>query len=536
MASELPSHIQAAIKCGPVPVLRDWRSLASEQLTRAERAMRFCERYGIVPEGKLRGQNIVLADFQQAFFYAVFDNPRRTRRAYLSMARKNSKTATIALILLVFLIGPEAVQNSRLSSGAMSREQAAEVFNYAAKMIRASAALAGLCRIVDSGKRIIGLPMNVEYKALSAEGKTAHGGSPLLLILDEAGQIKGPSSEFVDALETSQGAYEGEALFIVISTQAPTDSDLLSIWLDDAERSQDPAIISHLYTAEKDCDLMDRVAWQAANPALGLFRSVTDIEDQARKADRLPTDEARFRVLTLNQRVNMVALFVTAALWKLGNEAPAEFEGAVFGGLDLSATTDLTSLVLVNRRDGFLNVSPYFWMPADTVQFAARRDKAPYDVWVRQGLIKTTPGKAIDYGFVARDIGEICKGLPIEAIAFDRWRMEMLKTKLDDAEISLPTQPFGQGFQSMSPAVDALEVECLNETIRHGGHPVLAMCAANAVIRSDPAGNRKLDKDRSYGRIDGMVALAMALAIETRPREKVPSSPWDDPNYKYEAA
>lgn len=486
--------------------------------------MRFVERYCMVPEGTLRGKPVKLADFQEAFFYSVFDNSKRTRRAYLSIARKNSKTATIAFILLLFLVGPEAVQNSRLNSGAMSRDQAAEVFNYAAKMIRLSPELSAVTRVVDSSKRIHGLLMDVEYKALSAEGKTAHGGSPLLLILDEAGQITGPSSDFVDALETSQGAYDGEAIFIVISTQAPTDADLFSTWLDDAERSQDEGIVSHLYTAPDDCELDDPAAWQAANPALGLFRSRQDVEDQARKAMRLPSEEARFRVLTLNQRVNLVNLFCAPSVWKECRGEPDVFEGPIYGGLDLSGTTDLTAFVLVNRRNGILSVRPYFWMPEANVADAAKRDKAPYDLWVRKGLLKTTPGPVIDYAFVARDIGQIVSGLDVVKVAFDRWRMDRLQARLDEQGVNLPLEPFGQGYASMSGAVDALEAELLKGTLRHGGHQVLAMCSSHAVSISDPAGNRKLDKSKSTGRIDGMVALAMAVAIESSGGEAVTKS------------
>src|SRR5690606_14651364 len=139
---------------------------------------------------------ILLAEFQKQFIRDVYDNPNGTRRAILSVARKNGKSALIAGILLAHLVGPEAVQNSQIVSGAMSRDQAALVFNLACKMINLNPALADLIHIIPSSKRLIGKPMNVEYKALAAEGKTAHGLSPVLAILDEVGQIKGPRSDF----------------------------------------------------------------------------------------------------------------------------------------------------------------------------------------------------------------------------------------------------------------------------------------------------------------------------------------------------
>jgi phage terminase large subunit-like protein len=357
----------------------------------------------------------------------------------------------------------------------------------------------------------------------------------VLAILDEVGQVKGPQDAFIDAITTAQGAHE-KPLLIAISTQAPTDADLFSIWLDDAERSGDPAIVSHVYTAPEDCALDDEEAWKAANPAIGLFRSRRDVEEQAAQALRMPSAENTFRVLTLNQRVNMVAAFVSPGVWKAGNGAPGELDGAVYGGLDLSATTDLTALVLTCRVGSELFVRSFFWMPLDSVAEASRRDKAPYDVWVREGLLRTTPGKVIDYDYVAKDIGEICSGLSIAKIGFDRWRMDRMQQALQRQGVELPLEPFGQGYMSMSPALDALEADLLKECVRHGGHPVLAMCAANAVAVSDPAGNRKLDKAKATGRIDGLVALAMAEGVEAMMQEAVPVSPWDDPNFSLVSA
>jgi phage terminase large subunit-like protein len=496
-------------------------------VTRGERVCQFIARYCKVPDGAKVGQPIELAKFQRDFILAIYDSPTQVRRAYLAIARKNGKSALIACILLAHLVGPEAKLNAQIVSGARSREQAAVVFNLARKMVELSPELSKIVRIVPSGKRLIGLTMNTEYRALAAEGTTAHGLSPVLAILDEVGQVRGPQDDFIDAITTAQGAHE-DPLLIAISTQAPTDADLFSIWLDDAERSADPAIVSHVYRAPEGCELHDEKAWRAANPALDLFRSRRDVEEQALQAKRMPASENTFRVLTLNQRVNMVSAFVSPGVWKLGNEAPGELTGLqVYGGLDLSATTDLTALVLTGRKDSLLHVHPFFWMPEDMVAEASRRDRAPYDVWVRDGLLKTTPGKVIDYDFVARDVGLICAGLNIARIGFDRWRMDRMQGALDRQSVDLPLEPFGQGFKSMSPALDALESDLLNGIVRHGRHPVLAMCAANAVAVPDPAGNRKLDKAKATGRIDGLVALAMAEGIEAMNAETfVPVDDW----------
>ena len=481
-------------------------------MTRAEAIIEFIERYCLIPEGAGVGAAMVLADFQRDFIRDVYDNPAGTRRAFLTIARKNGKSGLIAALLLAHLVGPEAKRNAQLVSGAMSRDQAALVFGLASKMVQLNPRLAKLVRIVPSGKRLIGLPLNTEYRALAAEGKTAHGLSPVLAILDEIGQVRGSQSDFIDAITTSQGAH-AEPLLIAISTQAASDADLLSVWLDDAAQSKDPRIVSHVYTALEGCALDDEAAWQAANPALGIFRSLDDLREQLAQAQRMPSMENSARNLLLNQRVSTEAPFVSPDVWKANGADPVPFEGPVFAGLDLSARNDLTALVLVGKVAGVWQVFPHFWTPAEGLGERARRDRSPYDVWARQGFLRTTPGASVDYEAVAVDIAEIVAGLDLHAVAFDRWRMDIMQRELERLGLSLPLVPFGQGYKDMSPALDALEAELLNRRIAHGMHPVLTMCAANATTTKDPAGNRKLDKSRATGRIDGMQALAMALGI-----------------------
>lgn len=479
-------------------------------MTRGEAVVEFISRYILVPDGAGVGQPMVLAQFQRDFVLAVYDNPAGTRRAFLSLARKNGKTALIAALLLAHLVGPEARQNAQLVSGAMSRDQASLVFNLAAKMVQLSPRLSQVVRIVPSGKRLIGLPLNTEYKALAADGRTAHGLSPVLAILDEVGQVRGPASEFVDAITTSQGAHESP-LLLVISTQAAKDSDLLSVWLDDAKASSDPRIVCHLYTAPAGCELTDRAAWVAANPALGLFRGEDDLAEQMKQAQRMPSMENSARNLLLNQRVSTESPFVSPDVWKENGAEPEPFDGPVYGGLDLSARTDLTALVLVGKVSGVWQVHPYFWTPRQGLADRARRDREEYEVWERQGLLRATPGATVDYEFVAQEISEIVSGLDIQAIAYDRWRIDLLKKEFERIGVVLPLVPWGQGFKDMAPALDSLEAELLNGRLAHGLNPVLTMCARNATTTKDPAGSRKLDKSRQTGRIDGMQALAMAI-------------------------
>lgn len=489
-------------------------------MTRAARIIEFVERYLRVPEGRDVGKPMVLADFQKRFLIDVFDNPHGTRRAILSMGRKGGKTALIAAILAAFIVGPEARQNATAVSGALSREQASLVFRLCCLMIQQSPKLAPLVRIIPSGKRIIGLPMNVEYRAMSAEAKTAMGASPLLIIGDEWGGVRGPQDDFIDSLLTSQGAHENP-LQIIISTQAAHDADWLSAQIDDARNSNDPRIVCHLYAAPEGCDLMDESAWRAANPALGLFRSEDDLKEQLTQAQRMPSMENSARNLLLNCRVSTFSPFISPDVWKscAGDTVPFLGDVPVWCGIDLSARLDLTAMVIVGQVDEVWHVVPYFWCPESGIEDRSRRDRAPYSTWARQGLLRTTPGASVDYEHVAADIAEILADLNVQAIAFDRWRIDLLKKEFDRLGVDLPLVEHGQGFRDMSVALDALEAELLNGRIAHGGHPVLTMCAANAVVTKDPAGGRKLDKAKATGRIDGLQALAMSMGVASKATE-----------------
>ena len=491
-------------------------------MTRAERIIAFIERFCLTPDGAQVGQPLKLAEFQKKFIRQVYDNPAGTRRAILSVSRKNGKTGLIAGLLLAHLVGPEAKLNAQLVSGAMSRDQAALVFNLAAKMVQLSPKLSAVVRVVPSGKRLLGLPLNTEYRALAADGRTAHGLSPVLAILDEVGQVRGPQSDFVDAITTSQGAH-AEPLLLVISTQAATDADLLSVWIDDAIASADPRIVCHLHTAPAGCELLDEAAWRAANPALGVFRSLDDLREQLTQAQRMPSMENTARNLLLNQRVSTESPFISPDVWKACGGPVEPFCGPVYAGLDLSARTDLTALVLVGQVDGAWHVVPHLWTPEQGLAERARRDRAPYDVWAQQGFLHTTPGATVDYEHVAADLGEILADFDVQAVAYDRWRIDLLRKELGKLDITLPLLEWGQGYKDMSPALDALEAELLNGRIRHGGHPVLQMCAANAVVTRDPTGARKLDKARATGRIDGLQALAMAIGAAAKAEHTGPS-------------
>lgn len=488
-------------------------------LSRGEKVIAFIERYLRIPEGSQVGKPIVLEPFQKKFILDIYDNPAGTRKAILSLARKNGKSALIAGILLSHIIGSEAVENSQIISGAMSREQASLIFNLAVKMLQLNPDLEPLYRVIPSGKKIFGLRKNVEYRALSAEGSTAHGLSPILALLDEVGQIKGSMTPFVEAITTSQGAYESP-LLMMISTQAPTDTDFLSIQIDDALRSGDPHTVCHLYCADKECDLMDESQWKKANPALGLFRSKKDLEEQLKQASRIPSMEGSARNLLLNQRISLESLWLSPKVWKdCGGEPDLEvFRSGlpVSLGLDLSMRNDLTACVLACKdEEGVIHLLTYAFTPAEGIKERELLHKVPYTTWINQGKLVTVPSKSMDYEwlceFMKMTLDDL--GIQINFIEFDRWRIKELQASAERTGFCQESDwhEVGQGYQSMSPRIEAYETYLLNGKMRHGNHPVLNMGASGAIVVRDPAGNRKIDKSKAGTKIDALVASLMAV-------------------------
>jgi len=468
------------------------------------------------------GKPVLLRDWQKEELRRIYDNPHGTRRAILSFGRKNGKTALSSFILLLHLCGPEARPNSQLFSAAQSRDQAAILFALAAKVVRMSPDINAVVVVRDTAKQLACPELGTLYRALSADASTAYGLSPVLIVHDELGQVKGPRSELYEALETATGAQENP-LSIVISTQAPTDADLLSLLIEDGLTGKDPRVVVSLHTAPPDLDPFSEEAIKAANPAFGDFQNPVETLAMAEDARRMPSREAEYRNLILNQRVDMNAPFISRSAWTdCAAPVVADFKGLpVYAGLDLSEVSDLTAFVAVAPVDGAWHVKPTFWLPGVGLAEKARADRVPYDVWHSQGWLQTTPGQTVDYEFVAAFLWGFCQANDVRKIAFDRWNWRhlkpwLLKAGFEDSQVSDDGglfEPMGQGFQSMSPALRDLESAILNQRIAHGGHPVLTMCAANATVQADPAGNRKLSKIKSHGRIDGMVALAMAMSV-----------------------
>jgi phage terminase large subunit-like protein len=485
--------------------------VASRRLTRGEQNIRWIEQFCLIPEGKMVGKPVRLTKHQKKWIKDIYDSP--TRNFILSMARKNAKTALSAFIVLLHLCGPEARANSQVYSAAQSRDQAAILFELAAKVVRMSREMSQCVNIRDTAKELLCPELGTFYKALSADATTKFGLSPALVIHDELGQVVGPRSQLYEALETASAAQESP-LSIIISTQAPTDADLLSLLIDDALTGADPRNKVVLYTASLDGDPFSEEAIRSANPHFDDFMNTEEVFRQASDAKRIPSRENAYRNLILNQRVEARSPFISRQIWQENGERPDCLEGMpVYGGLDLSSVSDLTALVFVGEQG---DVESTFWLPEEGLAEKSRNDRVPYDRWALDGYLETCPGRAIEYEYIAEHLRSVFDRYDVRKLNFDRYNMRFLlpwleKVGFNDEELSRFSE-FGQGFVSMSPALRELESRLLSKKLKHGNHPVLTMCAANAVAISDPAGGRKFTKSKTTGRIDGMVALAMAVA------------------------
>lgn len=482
--------------------------------------------------GPAAGDPFILRDWQVEIIRSIYDpvkpcGNRFARTAFMTLPRKNGKTELCAALALYHLMG-DGERGAQVYSAAADREQAALIFMAASAMVRNDPELEAMLNIVESRRRIVFHENGSFYQAVSSESRSKHGYNASTIIYDELAQA--PNRELYDVLTTSTGA-RSQPLTLIISTMS---TDKHSIFFEQYDYAckvrdgqiEDPTFIPIIYQADEDADAWDEAVWHECNPALGDFRSLDEMRIMADRAKRMPAAEATFRNLYLNQMVDREVRFLSSRDW-LACKRPIDRERLrgrkCVGGLDLSSTRDLTALVLVFPDDEGQKFEAlcWFWVPGDNLRERQMQDRVPYPVWRDKGYIEAPEGKAIDKNYVAFEIGQLVTEFDIEAIAYDRWRIEDLKKLLSEESIDVNLVEWGQGFKDMGPAVDHLETVVLNKQLSHD-NPVLDWCASNVVISSDPAGARKINKERSREKVDGMVALAMAMGLYYRDHEQEP--------------
>lgn len=465
---------------------------------------------------------------------------RLPRLVILSEPRKNSKTGFASFIVLLHTVGPEAKPFSQVVTAARVKDQAALTFDYCVNSILSSRTLAPMVDLKEAAKEYQVKGLRTRYKALSRDAKANLGRSPIVAIHDELGQVEGPTDKLYTNVETAMKAHK-TPMSVVCSTQAPKDGDLLSLLIDDIINNPREDAVLFLSHAPKEMEEgipeegktpsewahppnpdypFTDAALFTANPEAGILTNLDDLRREAADAKRMPSKEADYRNLTLNQRVDTVALFIPRVLWsnraRPGLELPP-VSTPIWLGLDLSEVGDLTALAAIwLEKDGTMCWWARAWLPEFEIRERSRRDRVPYDVWAKQGHLSLVPGKAIDYTYAAKEVLKIWGAHNVQKAGFDRWgfrhfRKELKDLGKSDTWLDKHWSQVGMGTATMTPVLREMEQRILAGTFSHPNNPVLNMAASNMVVEGD-AEARRPSKRSARARIDPMVAVAIAIA------------------------
>lgn len=490
---------------------------------KARRVVRFIECLKHT-KGEFHGKPFKLLPWQEKVIRDVFgtvreEDPdiRQYNQVYIEIGKKNGKSELGAALALNMLINDDEWK-AEVYSCASDCQQAAIVFDVAVDMVRQNPTLSRLIKIIPSTKRMVYQPTGSIYQVLSSEVATKHGLNVSACIFDELHTQ--PTRALYDVMTQGSGDARKQPLWFFLTT-AGTDRNSVC-WevhqkaLDILEgRKHDPRFYPVVYGLPDDADWRDEQNWYRCNPSLGYTITIDKVQDAYRKALETPADENMFRQLRLNQWVKQSIRWMPMDKWdECGAPViPGDLDGRVcYAGLDLSSTGDLTTLVLVfppSDESEPYQILPFFWLPEETLPLRVRRDHVMYDVWEKQGFLQTTEGNVVHYGFIEKFICELGEKYNIREIAYDRWNATQMVQNLEDDGFTMI--PFGQGFRDMSPPTKELMRLVLEHRLAHGGHPVLRWNMDNAFVRTDPAGNLKIDKQKSTEKVDGAVALVMAL-------------------------
>lgn len=492
----------------------------------AARVEVFFERFLRHSKGEWAGKPFRLQEWQKRdllfplFAWKKRNGYRRFRNAYIEVPKKNGKSALCSGISLYLLVA-DGEPGAEVYSAAADRDQASIVYGEAERMVMSSPALSRRLRVIPSRKTILFPRTNSVYRALSADVPTKEGLNIHGLIFDELHAQK--SRELFDTLRYG-GAARRQPLLVSITTAG---FDRNSICWEQHEYArkvlkgivEDESFFAYIRAANEDPnegpvdDWTSREAWYKANPSLGVTISEEAFAAECREAQEKPTLQNSFKRYRLNIWTSADVRWMPMDKWdaSAGSVEPHMLAGkSCFGGLDLSTTLDITACVFVFPwDDGIYKLHPLFWIPEENMRERSTRDRVPYEVWARQGLVRTTPGNVVDYAWIEKDILEFAERHKVEEIAYDQWNATEIIQRLTDA--GLVMVPTRQGFASMSGPMKQTEALVYSGKLHHGGNPVLRWMADNVQASVDPAGNLKPDKGKSRERIDGIVALIMAI-------------------------
>ena len=484
----------------------------------ASKAIGFIEMFCTHTKGELSGDPLILEDWQKKIIGDLFGwknkktNLRKYRTALVMVARKNGKSTLCAALGLYMLFADEE-KGSEIYSAAGDRQQAGIVFEIAKQMILNNKELTKRAKVFRNS--ITNESKGNFYQAISSDSKTKHGINSNCLIFDELHTQ--PNRDLWDTLTTSVGARR-QPLTIAITTAGYDRQSICYEIYNYAKKVKDKIIkddtfYSAIYEADIDDDIQAIKTFKKANPNYGISLKKEYMKREAQRAVDVPSYQNTFKRLMLNIWTDSLTAWIGAKEWEAceGEIDLEKLKGKpCWAGLDLASTRDISALVLLFKEDDKFIILPFCFIPEENAKKRSEKDKVDYVTWIRDKHIFTTSGDVADYNFIKQKIIELGSTYNIQSIAYDRWMASMLVLDLINNE-GVEMAPFGQGFRSMSAPTKELEKLILGEQIIHNGNPVMSWMLSNVAIQEDPAGNIKPNKAKSTEKIDGIVALIMAL-------------------------
>ncbi len=485
-------------------------------------ANRACEFIEMLPhvEGNWGGvDNLIRLEPAQVFFICQLfgfrrpDGSRRFTNALFAVARKNAKSTLAAAVLLYcFCCEPEI--GPQILSAATTGDQARIVWGVAQKMVKRLPDLCETFTVEAFANAIARYEVGGTFKPINAKASTQDGLNPSALCFDELHAHK--TRDLYDVLRSAAGARKNP-LFLYTTTEGYENAGPWSEIRTFAQQVLDGLVdadhfLALYYGLDEDDDDFDESKWGKANPLLGVSVTLDKMREYAAEAKQQPGSLAEFRIKRLNRRAQSAEGFIDLLRWrKCGGKVDLDaMEGhRCFAGLDLSSTRDMTAFCMLWDVHGVWHAFVKYWVPDNAVEQRNERGTVRYAPWVHAGHVVITDGDAVDYDVIERDVLEYAQRFKPQEIAFDAWNAQQLCNNLIGQ--GLPMVEFVQGPKSYHPAMQALEKAYIEGRLAHGDNPVLNWNASNLIARKDINNNMAPDKKRAPDKIDGIVALLMAM-------------------------
>lgn len=461
------------------------------------------------------------------FGWKAADGTRRFRNGYFEIAKGNGKSPMAAGIGLYMMLG-DGEPFAECYAAAVTREQSKIMFRDAVNMVNASPSL--FRRLVQSGQRDVYNLAHLEsgsfFRPISSEGRGLDGKRVHCGLLDEVHEH--PSSVVVDKMRA--GTKGRRQALIVEITNSGFDRETVCWHHHEYSRKilegllVDDGWFPFVCGLDDGDDWQDPACWSKANPNLGVSVQRKYLEEQVREAQGIPAKQNLVRRLNFCEWTEAQNAWIQRAVWDavVGPVLIKKLKGRrCWGGLDLSLAKDLTAFTLIFDGSPMKAVT-WFWTPAETLRERETKDGVSYSLWRDAGHLIATPGTVVRYEFVAKHLVWCAQEFELEGIAFDEYRIPKLQEELDELDgggsVKLVKHP--QGFRKnsdnelwMPQSISELEAAILERDIIIQRNPVMTWCAAGAVFDSDAQANRKFNKRKATGRIDGVVSLAMAIGL-----------------------